>query len=518
MKKIIILFVASLLATSIAAQVSPQEQRDFNRKAYEVIKTYSSASQMRDHRDKAQFLDLFEDTETKICNDLMGLNYDPALSVNKYAELLGNADMVTVNIRDVKKDEPIVEKDGKLLMSLSFLKRISLLSPCNTFFDSFDFFGRDYNMTMTLVYDPQTGVCQIRELTSNGVKPEFPSDYRVLVQTDKRDKNLDINGKYINFQLGQKILRPSDRIFYRGARVKEKEMKDQCDRKVFATYRENSWRIRINGGIGVTNFYKLGNSTEVEVNKNNENSLGIDFGYVFPTTSHFRIGIFAGVGISLNNLGISMVPTGNDLIIKNSNQDIDGNIYDRIYECKNGDFSLRQNMKITDLMIPLYADFEYEINSIFSIYSDLGIKLTHHLKNETTIENNEFYVSGIYPTYQDLIIDRYINNFGVHQVNSLQASSNGLTLKNSIDGIIGLGARFNLSKSIALDAGLQYQIGGESIVADQTNSLFSYKLNEGGVVDGETLNIGVDSANLMYKVGSLKHNALRTNISLIFKF
>lgn len=514
--------VAFLMATTASAKVSPHVQRDFNRKAYEVVKTYTKASQLSDYRDKAQFFDLFETPDMKICNDLMGLSYEPALTVEQYAELLGGADMVTVSLRDVKKEDEILEEDGKLILPISFLKRISFLSPCNTMFDSHDFFGRDYHIQMTLVYDPETGDCRIRELTSYGAKPEFPKDYRVLVQTDKRDNNLDINGKYVNFILGQKVLRPSDRIYYRGARVKEKDMKDQCDHKVFATYNDKSWRVRLNAGFAVAGFNKLGSSTGIEINKNGETSFGLDFGYIFPTTGHLRFGVFAGVGLSINNIDLSMVPVGTDLIIKNTNQDVDGQNYDRYYDGINGTpLSVKQKMSATDLAVPVYADMEYEFNSIFSIYVDAGIKFSLPMSHDIKIENSGFRTYGIYPDYDHLVIDRYINNFGDHpDPNSLVPDEDGLSAKTAIDGLMGLGARINITKSIAIDAGIQYQIGGNSWTANTAKDIFSYKLKEESKnLSGEnTLNVGIDGVNLMNKAGSLKHSALKANISLIFKF
>lgn len=511
-----ILLIASLMATAVVADVSPRVQRDFNSKAYELIKTYARASQMSDYRDKAQFFDLFDSPEIKICNDLMGLSYEPTLSVNKYAELLEAADMVNVSLREVKKEDEIVEEDGLLRMRLSFYKRISLLSPCKTLFDSYDFFGRDYHMLMTLVYYPETGECRVRELNSYGDRLVFPSNYRVLVYTDKRDNNLDINGKYFKFLLEQKVLRPTDRLYYRGARVKEKDMKDQCDRKVFATYNDKSWRVRLNGGFAVSDFNKLGNSTDINVNKNGETSFGLDFGYIFPSSSHLRFGVFAGLGLSLNNIDLSMNPSGTDLTIDDG-YDVDGEEYERHYEgIGGGDFTVKQKMSATDLTVPVYVDMEYEFNSIFSIYVDAGLKFTLPMSDDIKIENSKFKTYGIYNYGGELKIEQYINNFGIHGPDSLVADKGDLSAKTTVDCLLGFGARVNITKSIAIDAGLQYQFGGNSWTSTGKN-IFSYK-EDSEAKAKDYLNPGVDGVNLMNRVGSLKHSALKANISLIFKF
>lgn len=528
MKKIIILMVASLLATAVGAQVSPDKQRDFNRKAYEVIKTYAKASQLSDYRDKAQFFELFESPDIKICNDLMGMSYEPALTVEKYAELLGDADMVNVSLKDVKKEDEIVDENGRLVMSLSFLKRMSFLSPCNTLFDSYDFFGRDYHILMTLVYDPETDECKIRELNSYGAMPVFPKDYRVLVQTDKRDNNLDINGKYFSFLLGQKLLRPDDKIFYRGARVKEKDMKDQCDHKVFATYNDKSWRVRLNGGFAVRAFDKLGSQTgsnEVKVDKGGDFSFGVDFGYIFPTTSHLRFGIFAGVGMSSNSFKLATDGIKNYSFDANDKQDIDGDEYKRYYNTG----TITQKMKSNDLAVPVYVDMEYEFNSIFSVYVDAGLRFLLPMSHDVEIENSSYNTYGVYSKYGDLIIYNDINNFGENEENTLMPYEVGLSTKTTLNGIFGLGARVNVTKTIAIDAGIQYQLSGKSWSAEE-NKIFNYEIdwdkisadNTSGVdntlrVD-DTLNIGEDQVNLLNNAGSLKHDLLKVNVSLIFKF
>ena len=167
MKKYLIILVASMMATAVMAQkLTPQQEHEFFHNAYEVINTYRKAAPLSDEREEARFMDLYESSDVKVFNDLMGLNYEPTLSVKKYIRLLRDAKRKRVEIRNVRKDKVWVE-DGIWLMELKFDKRISFVGLCNTFFDSHRFFKEDYHLVMVLAMegeDPHTG-CPFKCLT-----------------------------------------------------------------------------------------------------------------------------------------------------------------------------------------------------------------------------------------------------------------------------------------------------------------------------------------------------------------
>lgn len=525
MKKYLIILVALLSATAtMAKDITPAQERAFYRKAYDLIRNYAKVSQISDDRTATLFYDLFESPHLRIANDLMSLSPKTDLSVSEYIDLLKNADMVTVGVSDVKKNGEIYEDDGFLKLNLTFSKSISFVSPCNSYFDSKDFFGKDYNMGMTIVYDPSTGEYKISELKFYEPYLKFPQDYRVLVKYDSRDNNLDINGKYVNFQMDQKVLRPTDQLYYRGAKVQEKDIEGQCDHKVYAYYNDKSWRIRLNGGYAVEVFNKLGDeSNDLNVTNTGEMSFGLDFGYVFPTTSHLRFGVFAGVGFSSSNVELKMEHQG-EYLLPDCNQDVDRNMYDRIYEGEGDNMKITQKMNTTDLCVPLYLDMEYEFNSIFSIYTDAGVKFMLPMSNSTKVTNNALIISGLYKDYKDpagkdLVINQYINNFGPNKENCLVPDSEAAKNNFVIGGILGVGARVNISKSIALDAGVQYQ---QNFLknwegTDKNANIFNYRLPE-NPDPANPFNDGVDYVNLMSKARSLSLSPLKVNISLIYKF
>ena len=508
MRKYIYALLALMMAMTVSAQkLTPQEEREFYQKAYDVINIYAQSAKLSDDRDVSRFSDLFESNKINIFNDLMSLSYEPELPVSKYIRLLREADMQTVTVKDVQKIGQVEDKGSVWQLSLSFNKNISFVSKCNTLFDSHEFFGQDYRLLMTISMDKSTGSCYISGIQADGPFELFPKDYRVLVKTDERDNNLDIMGTYVKFVMDQKLLRPQEKLSYRGAKVKEKNMEGQCDHKVYADYNDKAWRVRIGGAYALSGFNKLSDTDDITTSKDNEMGFGLDIGYVFPSTSHLRVGVFAGVGLSMNNLTMKLTPKGKDLEYNApGSADEDGDPYTRMYEMIDNK-GITQEIEATDIAIPLYADIEYEFNSIISIYADLGVKFqTSTGKLSANIGNYRTW--GVYSGYgEPLTIGKddnvILNDFGNKE--SIGIDEEGFTKSMAIDGLVGLGLRFNINKSFAFDAGVQYQIGSNSWKGEKGN-IFSYSLKDG------------DKVNLLRKTNGISHNALKIAASLIFKF
>lgn len=506
MKKYLIVLIASVMATSSMAQkLTPQEEREFYQKAYNIVNIYAQTSKLSDDRDVSLFKDLFKNRSLKICNDLMSLSYEQTLPVAEYIRLLREADMVKVEVRDVQKTGKIDEDDEAWLMSVLLKKRISFVNKCNTLFDSYDFFGHDFVLLMTIAMDKETRECHINELLPDVAIPEFPRDYRVLVKQDDRDNNLDINGTYVNFVMDQKLLRPNDVLYYRGAKVDEKKVNDQCDHKVYADYSDRSWRVRVGGAFALSGFNKLDDGNGITTSNDGEMGVGVDFGYVFPSKSHLRIGLFAGVGLSVNNLTMDLAGGNYKAEVA---QDIDGDSYTRLYNV--GSSGIKQELKATDITIPLYADFEYEYNSIFSVYADLGLKAqTSSGKMTATVA--DYTTSGEYniPGYGGNLVIENINElgFGPRGNEMVEYDDAGASTSMSIGAFLGLGLRINLNKSFAFDAGIQYEMGSKSWKSN-TGNIFSYS----GELDAK------DKLNVLRKASGISHNALKISASLIYKF
>ena len=532
MKKYIIILIASLMATTIHAQtLTSQDKREFYQKAYDIIVEYGQLAAMGKEQDKIdlqkyrqlQFSRLFVNQNIMICNDLMVLNDKKTLPVWKYVQDLRQAEEVEVRIMNLQKGE-ITDGDSVWHVEVMFDKSITIVNSCFSLFDSDEIFGNPFHLKATLAIDKVTGQCLICALEPNGTWNEFPKNYRILQmnESDQRDKKLYINNRRVVFnKYGQVFLHGNswdsskDKITYNRGKVEETDLGEECGAKIEVNYQDKFWRIRPNFGLSLSGFNKIGNNGSLSLSDDSEMSYGVDFGYVFKTYSNFKTGFFAGFGFSKNKYSLEW--KGSEDCFE-TDEDEDGDTYIRHYKIW-GDKGGIQKYEGNDLTIPIYADLEYEVNYLLSVYTNFGVKL-HMPSGKWSAEIDKYETWGVYEKYNNLTIRNCnedgtlvknpvtLNDFGIHndtEVSSIGVDESIYSPKTSLDFLFGAGIRLNLSKSFAFDAGIQYQIGGKNWKSEGKN-IFSYTLATGDRVD------------LLSKAGDIKRGAMRVTASLIYKF
>ena len=516
MKKLLFILIASALATASMAQtMSAQEEREFYQKAYAVINDYAQSAAVYSESKKDQFRSLFESGSMEIYNDLMSLIYSPTLTVDNYIKILGQARTVKVTIKNVRKKDQIFYDEGSYtwLLPISFEKSISFVNSCDILFDSHEYFGRDYKLEAVLSLHSD-GNCYIRSLTAENANMQFPEEYEVLEKSDDRDNKLTINGSIINFNsYDQVLLHSNDQIKYLGANVEKRVTSDGCNGKVIhARYNDQQFRFRPNVGFALGGFNNLSGADDVNVSTNSEMSFGVDIGYVFPSTGRLQVGVFAGVGLSSNKLTMERIATDKngddgpsmDVSIPNA-EDIDGDSFEKHYDIKGG---IVQEMEASDIAIPLYVDLEYRFAPTVSAYVDLGMKLqTSTGKVTGSISNYEIW--GKYNKYDGLEIHN-IEELGFSTVNGTQSiviGEEGVTKSMAINALVGLGLRFNVGKSFAIDAGVQYQTGTKSWKSNPKDAQVAYYTANGDVF-----------SNFVRNSDGINHSALRFTAGVILKF
>ena len=557
MKRYIIILFASLMAASAMAQdyetednaITPQQERLCYQKALELMHEYAQSATVSEEDEEFTFRRLFASEEVLIANDLMSLSREDKLYLDEYITTLQKAKRVKVVVKDIRKQGKIENTESAWILPIAFEKGISY-SRCGTLFNSADYFGEYYHLVAELAIDKNTGTCKIKSIYTDDAHQTlvFPEQFTVLERTHedenkrnyKRDDKLTINGRDVSGMwnlYGQVMLHPNDIIKYNNASIEEDEIaNDACGgRKIHANYSDKSFRIRPNLGFSLSGFNKLdGNSNGLE-SKDSEMSFGLDFGYVLPSTSKFYVGFFAGVGISMNDLTLTKAAKSDTIFCPaGSNADEDGDEYSRHYKFFGK--GIEQKFSSTEIAIPVYADFEYQFIPMMSVYANLGVRLqTTSDKWKATIGKYETF--GTYLGYEGLTIDGSVNlnGFGVHGKDSgdnkdemypIDINKEGMESRFSISAILGAGLRANIGKSFAIDAGVQYLMGGKVWKFTGNNKeifSYSYKLPEGDTdtqkdykeTYKDTLG---DRVNLLREVDGIKRSALRITIGLIYKF
>ena len=539
--------MATMMTMAASAQTMTIEQeREFYQKAYALFGVYSQSASVSDEEEEYTFRKLFANGDMQICNDLMSLSRKETLSVDEYITTLQTAKRVKVSVRNIKKDGPVEKGENGVWMLPVVFEKGMYFSKNGTLFDSYTYFGEYYRLRAVLAMDEASGECYIAALTADPKYKwlQFPEKFSVLERTSedvnrrdfKRDNKLTINNRDVRWNLyGQVMLREGDVVKYNNSPV-DLEVVDTSPisgTKMHAKYNDKLFRVRANMGYSIGGFNKLDGGSGISTPKDNEMSFGIDFGYVFPSTSKFYAGIFAGLGMSMNNLTMELgaqEATG-ALDINNCKADEDGESYTRHYSLLGNGVS--QEMKATDITVPLYLDLEYQLTPMISIYADLGARLQTS-SGKWTANVDGYEVWGGYSTneYGNLEFkggengkDLNLNGFGTWKDSkSMEVDETKMTKSMSINILGGAGVRFNLSKEFAFDLGVQYLTGGNSWKNDgndgEEKSIFNYTLPEGSLgpsVSPEEKAKG-EKVNLLRQASGIKHSALRATASLILKF
>lgn len=538
MKKYIIMIVASLMAIPSKAQtISVEEERGFYQKVYSLFTEYAQSASLSDEAEQYTFRKLFANGEMLICNDLMSLDHSDKLSVDEYISILQDAKRVKVVVRNIKKDGAVEDAGDAWVVPIAFEKGMSY-SKSGTLFSSFDYFGKYYRLRAELSLNKTTGECYISKLEADPQHEwlPFPEKFVVLERTReddnkrnyKRDSKLTINGQEINWnQYGQIILHDDDKVKYNNSLVDLEIITagKGGGTKIRAKYNDKAFRVRANVGYSLSDFNTLAdiqNDANISVSDNKEMSFGVDVGYVFPSTSKFYFGIFTGLNISSNNFTMNMAPDveSNITDIEDCTADEDGDTYTRHYVLKGNGVS--QKLKATNLTIPLYGDFEYQMTPLLSVYADLGVKF--QLTSGTwSAYIDDYETFGTFNEYNNVVIKGgpngeklNLNGFGEWKGREMEVDEEGMEKSMSIHALAGLGLRFNLNKSFAFDAGVQYMTSGKSWKMNGSKGIFDYELPVSATTPEEKAK--GDKVNLMRQTSGLKNGAFRVTASLIYKF
>lgn len=460
----IIVFAQALFSSQIvcAQENGFMQQRKAIDAALNAIESYSVWSSVANAEAHYEFQDLFANNKSLIYNDLLGIKQEENISVEEYANImlhsLRNKIIFVKNI----KNEGVSSDNGQTKIRISADKAISYIDSCGTYFSSKDFYKADHHLQFTLVYDNETGTCKIESLTGSiNSTNKLSKPFFAVVSDDKRDSLLLYKGSHLSFNTYHQALvdgMPNKNHFRSlDPNVVVKVKADECNH-VLLKYKERRFRLKAHYDFGLGDAYKLeGADNALKIDKNSSNNIGLDFGYVFPSKGLLKTGLFIGVGLTQSNIDLAY---SNPDYAYATTMDVDGDSYTRHYQ----DLHVNQSIKMTDMSIPLYANFNFNFNKVVNLFIDLGAKFNMNMSHKIDKTEGNAYIYGIYPQYNNLRMDEHwgYNGFGNLNLNSNLLDNNKmLDVKSlTIDAFAGAGLRFNIPQTpIAIDLGVSYQMG-----------------------------------------------------------
>jgi len=531
MRKIytICLFLFFLLFSTFAfsQQAHNQLERRIVEKALDNIEMYKSCVTISDEETRGYFLDLFVDNSVPVYNDLLGITGKKDISVSEYLkEQKNNLVSPIIKICNLNKDR-IWNENGKWKVQFSFDKSLSYQNPCGIHFNTQSFYGKMYRETMVLVYDDDKEECRIESISGKiDSKNHLPEDYCFLDSTDVMDNRLIYihrdgqreKVKYNSF--GQMLLLSGyekDQFLFPDQDVTFKcNYKPECHLMTIS-YKQHHWRITPHYDIGVGKALSIGNESFYKSIDSKTSSFGIDAGYIFPSKGMIKFGLFLGAGISNYSLDLLY---GNNLYSFSTDQDIDGDTYNRYYT----DLEISQTTKIKEYSFPLYADIDFRFSQWVSLYLDLGLSLNINSSREISdFDAKASNVYGIYPQYDDMLLDYhwgyngFVNNIELKKDNL--CGSERITINSfSPDFLIGAGLRVNIpSTPIALNLGIGYQKGlNDMITVSANNNAGNYN---GNIIYNEYANSNSTEHvhDLLENSKKVSRNSWKLKIGLQFK-
>ena len=523
-------------SASYAQKMPIDEQRLFNLSIYNAMEDYEKYGDLFDEREGRYFKLIFASGTVMVYNDLLGLSLEKSMNVDQYMEkLTDEAELVDISIDSVQFGS--IYSDGNIWkIDVTFNKKMSYYNNGGIRLSSMVYYGAEYNMCATFAWDSQSKRAKMVALdgkVDSEVEP-LPLEYFAIERAyvvdkegnkelDNRDLEVLCNGKNLKFVdvYNQAVLPYSIKktkfVYPYDNDINLKPVKVQDMNSIYyLKYRPTHWRTKLHYEFCLQDHYNIQLATDNINATSSSNEFAVDFGYVFPSSTKLKTGLFLGVGASMNNIKFNSesfdYSTETD-----GNADIDGDKYTRYYALK----GVKQEFSTVDLVVPFYVDLEYRFSNWFSMYMDLGAKA--YLNIDATMDKFEgkYSTYGVYSKYDNLKLDERsgINGFTDNGVLNEENLINEFIPESfSIDAFGSLGFRATIVKGLQFNCGVSYQMGLNDYVAPYDNTVDGSNILENALINYTAADNKENVRNLVEATTSIKRQSLKLNVGLILKF
>lgn len=504
-----------------AQELTVAQQRNIIDEAISTLEDYESYATINDDEIRYSFEQLFTSEKSLVYNDLLGLSTQKNLPVSEYCKkLCEGLRNKKATISNVKKEKLWFE-DNTWKVKFSFDKSFSYANKCGAYLSSSEFYGKNYHLEATFVYDERLNRCKIETITGSIDSPKkLPDQYFVYLKTDKRDDNVLYKGKKLSFNSYNQALVDGSyekKAFrYADPDVFMVSTLDECG-NVSTKYKARKFRIKLHYDLGLGEAFELGESGRLNDTKTTGSSFGVDFGYMFPSKSLFKAGVFLGVGMSQSTIELGYK---NSDYSYTTDADVDGDSYIRHYS----NLSINQKAKLTEFSIPVYLDLNISLHPVVALFVDLGLRFNLDMGHKVDNTEGSAYIYGTYPQYNNLRLDEQWGFNGFGQKSFANSDLDNVDLKGvsgmTMDALAGAGLRFNIPNSpIAIELGANCLFGLSEIIKPESSKV---DLNNGtqtpllyNTISGKTNS--EHAHNMTESLSSVKRKSFRFSAGIIIK-
>ena len=209
------------------------------------------------------------------------------------------------------------------------------------------------------------------------------------------------------------------------------------------------------------------------LSSSNYNAFGLDFGWTFWRKREHSLEANIGLGYYIAG-GKFRIPDMTYHYAAPAAADEDGNPYERYMEIKD----MSQTTSLGYFNIPIYLEYQYRPLRWLGLHAEAGVGLGFRVHDATSTKYGKVYSYGIFPEYDDLLIDQdYLDFFGDRNI---QGSYNSKASMNSFSASImcGAGFEFYAYEPVSFELGIRYNVG--------LTNCFNGKLRGNIGVNGQT--------------------------------
>ncbi len=226
-----------------------------------------------------------------------------------------------------------------------------------------------------------------------------------------------------------------------------------------AQAKEERMFIRVHGDVSLTKAIVTSSSADCVSNRKTQcNDYGVDFAYMFYRQDNWRLSVGTGVSITPSHQTLALAPTESNYDAPAS-ADMDGNTYVRYVTTS----EISQKVSSLHVGVPLFLDVDLRAHRLVSVYGQIGFRAMFKAHSAINAIEGTTSAYGMYPQYDNLIIDQPIMNaFGETRLSGDMALP--IEPKAFVpEMLLGLGVRVNIYKPLWLDLGLNYRYSGNFV-------------------------------------------------------
>lgn len=269
--------------------------------------------------------------------------------------------------------------------------------------------------------------------------------------------------------------------------------------------------IKATADIGLGKALSTGAALPGMDTKSSSSDFGLDFGWTFWARNHNSLEANVGLGYSRTSLTADLSKLDYHYAAP-AEADMDKDTYIRYYELK----GMHQKALSDRMTLPVYLNYRYEISRIFSVHALVGVKFGFNLSSKLDDAKVNVFSYGIYPQYDNLMIDAsYMNEFGESVLGTDQAikpSANSVTTSL----MAGVGAEIRIWGPIAADVTLRYEGAFNDTFKSEYSNLVSFDAENAPV--SYTVADGQKMQPLSNYLTKSKMSRLSCGVSLICRF